>query len=172
MFATGNAARVDEWWLVPSVGGKATSTNTSSVLAAQGLLRAVPQAWPDDGSVVFTAHTLDHANRNLWQLSIRASTFQASGPAQRLTFGTGDEAHASSSRAGQFVFSSLTETFKIWGLPAAADSGKKTGDLELLTQGLAADGYPMDIVRRQGHRLRPQPIRKEPVRIAVERHLP
>lgn len=139
LFATGNANQTDQWWTVPAIGGPASSTNAAELFSAHGLVVSLPQAWLDDGSVVFSARAPNRANRNLWKIKINQSDPRAAGQPERLTFGTGDETYAVFG-SGALAFSSLNEAYKVWSIKADVESGRVLADPEPLTTGLSADG--------------------------------
>jgi len=78
----------------------------------------------------------------LWQISISPKNWQITGPAHRMTSGSGLEVRPSLAKTGHVVFSSLVENDDIWSLPIDASQGRVKDSPEQLTHDLAADYLP------------------------------
>ena len=134
-----------DWWVVPRKGGTAVRSGAFDVLARQNIGRnlfaLVPLAteWIGD-RIFFCAQLGDSVN--LWRIAISPTTFQVTGPAQRLTSGSGTEVHPSIAEDGTFVFSSLLQNGDIWSLPIDTGQGKIAGKPEQLTRELTPDYMP------------------------------
>jgi hypothetical protein len=75
--------------------------------------------------------------RNVWQVPISARTFQASGPAEQLTFGTATETspHVVAGPGGglRLVFATLHLNNDIWSLPLDANRASVKGPPQRIT---------------------------------------
>ena len=149
--ASGEPNDALDWWLVPVDGGTSIKTGALEVLERQGLspppgeLRIVPASWPAASqSVAFAARLGD--TTNLWELKLSRQTRKVTGPAARLTFGTGVEVQASlaSGPDGGFrmVYSDLRPNVDVWTVPVDANQGAVTGPMQPVTENISFDGYP------------------------------
>jgi Tol biopolymer transport system component/predicted Ser/Thr protein kinase len=132
-----------EWWVASVETGAAVKTGAFDAFRRQGIITSpgppVPAEWVGD-QIFFSARLGDGAG--LWQVSISPETWQITGPARRLTFGTGLDTNPSVSTSGRLAFSSLAENLDVWSLPIDANQAKPRGDLQRLTQDPAADVQP------------------------------
>ena len=134
-----------DWWVWPLAGGSAVKTGAFAVFASQNIFLTLPNPipapaeWIDD-RVFFSAKAGDSVN--LWQVSISPKNWRITGPAHRVTSGSGLEVRPSLSKTGHVVFSSLVENADIWSLPIDASQGQVKGPPEQLTHDLAADYSP------------------------------
>ena len=134
-----------DWWVWPLAGGNAVKTGAFAAFAAQNIslnlpsLVPAPAEWMDD-QVFFSAKAGDSVS--LWQVSISPRNWRITGPAHRLTTGSGLEIRPSLAKTGLLVFSSLVENADIWSLPIDASQGRVKGPPEQLTRDLAADYMP------------------------------
>jgi eukaryotic-like serine/threonine-protein kinase len=134
-----------DWWVWPLAGGNPVKTGAFAALAAQNIKLhspdpvPAPAEWIDD-RVFFSAKAGDSVN--LWQVFISPKNWQITGPAYRVTSGSGLEVRPSLAKTGLIVFSSLTENADIWSLPIDSTEGRVTGDPQQLTRDLAADYLP------------------------------
>jgi serine/threonine protein kinase len=133
-----------DWYIASVKGGDPIPTMARGVLlrerfeAFQGL--PTPDAWVGNGNrVIFHGHVGD--SWNTWQAVISPDTWRVSGP-QRVTFGTTDEAAASTTSSGRMVFMSRTSGADIWSLPIDTDRPRPRGGLMRITQDLADDYDP------------------------------
>jgi Tol biopolymer transport system component len=142
-------------WFVASLETRSlVKTGAWRVLARQKLAPEIPNQvapllvpgiWVE-GHIVFSATQGD--SQNIWQIPIAPGTFQITGPAQRLTSGTGIEGDPSLVYAGtgaktpRLVFSSLTENGDIWSVPMDTNRAKVLGEVQRLTQDVASDIRP------------------------------
>ena len=134
-----------DWWVWPLAGGNAVKTGAFEVFAAQNInltlpsLIPAPAEWMDD-QVFFSAKAGDSVS--LWQVSISPRNWRITGPARRLTTGSGLDIRPSFAKTGLLVFSSLVENADIWSLPIDASQGRVKGPPEQLTHDLALDYLP------------------------------
>ena len=134
-----------DWWVWPLAGGNAVKTGAFDVFAAQNInltlpsLVPAPAEWMDD-QVFFSAKAGDSVS--LWQVSISPRNWRITGPAYRLTAGSGLDIRPSFAKTGFLVFSSLIENADIWSLPIDASQGRVKGPPEQLTHDLALDYLP------------------------------
>jgi Tol biopolymer transport system component len=139
-----------DWWVAPAAGGSAVPTGAIPRGREQRLEPNFsgggpgPSDWLPDGSLLFSARLGDSSN--LWTLPISGRTFQVSGPAQRLTQGSGIESDARFAAgpggATRYVFSNLETSTDLWSLPLNANDGKAIGELRRLSEGAANNIYP------------------------------
>jgi hypothetical protein len=78
---------------------------------------------------------------NTWQAVIAPDRGEIAPP-RRVTFGTTDEAAASTSSTGRMVFMSRTSGADVWSLPIDSDHVRVRGALTRVTQDLADDYDP------------------------------
>ncbi|MCH7946150.1 MAG: PD40 domain-containing protein [Armatimonadetes bacterium] len=140
-----------DWWLVPVDGGTPIKTGVLEALERQrlspppGELRIVPSSWPAGSENVAFAASLGDTT-NLWELKLSPQTRKVTGPAARLTFGTGVEVQPSlaSGPGGRLrlVFSDLRPNVDVWTVPIDANQGEVTGAMQRVTQNISFDGYP------------------------------
>jgi hypothetical protein len=97
-----------------------------------------PDAWSGN-RIVFHGHVGDSSN--LWQAGIAPQTRRVSAP-QRVTFGTTDEASASTTSGGRMVFMSRTSGADIWKLSIDTDRVRAQDTVTRLTQDLSDDYDP------------------------------
>ena len=133
-----------DWYVTRVTGGSPVRTSARSVLLREGFEAfhglPTPDAWAGTGNrVVFHGHVGD--SWNMWQVAMAPGSWQIDAP-QRVTFGTTDEAAASTTAGGRMVFMSRTSGADIWSLPIDADRGKMLGVLTRVTQDLADDYDP------------------------------
>ena len=134
-----------DWWVWPLAGGNAVKTGAFAVFAAQNIGLTLPSLIPApaewmDGQVFFSAKAGDSVS--LWQVSISPKNWRITGPAHRLTTGSGLDIRPSFAKTGLLVFSSLVENADIWSLPIDASQGRVKGPPEQLTHDLAPDYLP------------------------------
>ncbi len=147
-----------DWWVAPLAGGPAVPVLARKALDQQGLgppearrshLRIVPDCWTASGHLVFSARAGDQVN--IWRLPISAKSWQASGPAEQVTFGNGRQDNPSIAADGALAFSVLNRKSDVWGLPIHADTAEPRGAAIRLTSGEGDDLWPA--VSRDGSRL-------------------
>jgi Tol biopolymer transport system component/DNA-binding winged helix-turn-helix (wHTH) protein len=80
----------------------------------------------------------DGDNISIGMAAISADGTRSEGPIRRLTFGTGEERHASAAADGRMVFSSVHSDEHIWGLSIDAN-GRATEAPRRLTSGWTED---------------------------------
>jgi dipeptidyl aminopeptidase/acylaminoacyl peptidase len=123
-------------WVTPIDGGPAVRTRALEVLPRQQVWLGSLDAWDaKENYLIFSGETRDSIN--LWSVPISRTTFRVNGPAERLTFGTGES--GASLAAGRIAFLSGFHTIGIWGLPIDPVQGVATGEPERLTRSAASD---------------------------------
>lgn len=147
-----------DWWVEPLSGGPAVPVAARKILEQQQLepaegaashLRIAPGYWTPSGHLVFAATA--GSQTNVWQLSIAAGSWQASGPAEQLTFGVGRADHPSMAADGALAFSVLTHQSVIWSLPIHAETAAVLGPAKRM---ISAEGdYLEPSISRDGSRL-------------------
>ena len=142
-----------DWWACPLDGGAPVKTGAYKYLVEQGVRITMLGDWFDD-FLYLKAGTSQTGN--VWRVPLSSKTFQASGPAQRVTSGTGDENMPRVSAAGDVVFAAIDNRVSLWGVGLDAQ-GKASGVPERLTadtgQGtdvhLSRDGKKMVFASRR-----------------------
>jgi serine/threonine protein kinase len=134
-----------DWWVWPLAGGKAVKTGAFKAFAAQNINLTLPNLVPSpaewiDDRIFFSAKAGDSVS--LWQVSISPRNWRITGPAHRLTTGSGLDIRPSLAKTGLLVFSSLVDNADIWSLPIDAAQGRAKGPPAQLTRDLAADHMP------------------------------
>ncbi len=132
-----------DWYLASLSGEPPRSMGARARLLESGFETShglpLPEAWVRDGSrVLFHGHVGD--SWNMWQIPISVDSGQVGGAPQQATFGTTDEAAASTTPDGRMVFISRTMGADIWNLPIDADRARVHGPLTRVTED-AADDY-------------------------------
>jgi Tol biopolymer transport system component/predicted Ser/Thr protein kinase len=131
-----------DWYVSDLKGGPPIRTEARGALAGEqfeafhGL--PTPDAWSGN-RIVFHGHVGDSSN--LWQAGIAPQTRRVSAP-QRVTFGTTDEASASTTSGGRMVFMSRTSGADIWKLSIDTDRVRAQDTVTRLTQDLSDDYDP------------------------------
>jgi eukaryotic-like serine/threonine-protein kinase len=131
-----------DWYVSDLKGGPPIRTEARGALAGEqfeafhGL--PTPDAWSGN-RIVFHGHVGDSSN--LWQAGIAPQTRRVSTP-QRVTFGTTDEASASTTSGGRMVFMSRTSGADIWKLSIDTDRVRAQDTVTRLTQDLSDDYDP------------------------------
>ena len=131
-----------DWYVSDLKGGPPIRTEARGALAGEqfeafhGL--PTPDAWSGN-RIVFHGHVGDSSN--LWQAGIAPQTRRVSAP-QRVTFGTTDEASASTTSSGRMVFMSRTSGADIWKLSIDTDRVRAQDTVTRLTQDLSDDYDP------------------------------
>ena len=133
-----------DWYVATVKGGDPIRTTARSVLLAEGFEAfhglPTPDAWVGRGNrVVFHGHVGD--SWNTWQVVLSPDSSRVGG-LQRVTFGTTDEAAASTTSNGRMVFMSRTSSADIWSLPIDTDRARVRGPMTRVTQDLAEDYDP------------------------------
>jgi serine/threonine protein kinase len=132
-----------DWYVAAMSGGPGVRTDARGVLLREGFQGfhglPVPDAWVGAGSrIIFHGHVGD--SWNMWQVPLSPGMWRLSGPPERATFGTTDEAAGSATADGRMVFISRTLGADVWSLPIDADRGRVQGALKRVTED-AADDY-------------------------------
>ena len=132
-----------DWYVAAMSDGAVVRTDARDVLLRQGFQGfhglPVPDAWVGAANrIIFHGHIGD--SWNMWQVPLAAGTWRLSGPPERATFGTTDEAAASATADGRMVFISRTMGADVWSLSIDADRGRVQGGLKRVTED-AADDY-------------------------------
>ena len=137
-----------DWFVASFEGRNAQETGVFPLLKQEhllpplGTLQTAPSEWRGD-RIIFAAASGD--STNLWQVRLSANTFKATGPLERLTFGTGLEvqpaqpAGSSNENASPIVFASLAANMDIWSLPVPGDRFSGSVEPQRLTENGSAD---------------------------------
>ena len=131
-----------DWYVSDLKGGPPIRTEARGALAGEqfeafhGL--PTPDAWSGN-RIVFHGHVGDSSN--MWQAGIAPQTRRVSAP-QRVTFGTTDEASASTTSSGRMVFMSRTSGADIWKISIDTDRVRAQDTVTRLTQDLSDDYDP------------------------------
>ncbi len=134
-----------DWYVAAMSDGAVVRTDARDVLLRQGFQGfhglPVPDAWVGAANrIIFHGHIGD--SWNMWQVPLAAGTWRLSGPPERATFGTTDEAAASATADGRMVFISRTMGADVWSLSIDADRGRVQGGLKRVTEDAADDYNP------------------------------
>ncbi len=131
-------------WVMRFPQGEPVKTGAFRILNVDRTAAVLPNAldssqWSGD-SVIYTARIGD--STNVYRIQLNSGTWQAVGPPQRLTFGSGLELHPAI--AGKLlVFTSGNAHSSVFGLPVDAETGNVTGELRRYTENTAAwEFYP------------------------------
>jgi serine/threonine protein kinase len=132
-----------DWYVAAVTGESPVPTGARDALLREDFETfqklPLPEAWIRAGHrVVFHGHVGD--SWNMWQVALSPQTWQVRVRAERVTFGTTDEAAASVTPEGRMVFISRTMGADIWSVAIDAERGKTLGSPRRLTQD-AADDY-------------------------------
>lgn len=140
-----------DWWVVPLNGGPTVKTSALAAFRDQKLSAALGQDWmvpitwlPGEQRILFAATFGD--TKNLWEVPVSNSGKVTSSARQR-TFTTSVDLHAfaipeAKGQARRMLFSSLTGDLDVWSLPIEADTGRVTGEMQNLTQGISYAAAP------------------------------
>jgi hypothetical protein len=144
---TGDAphAGIYDWYALPVGGGEIVRTGVTAALRAQGALSETrspspPTQW-SPGGVLFSVETGDSSN--IWRIALDARTFQPSGSAVQLTFGTSRETGPSLSADGKLAFVARDTIADYWSLPVDANRGLVTGARTQIMNNSASDGLAL-----------------------------
>ena len=120
-----------EWWVVAPDGlAPVKVSGLNMVTGSQFPVR--PWSWIEGNRIVYSA-ALGGDSWNLWDVVIAPRTWIVTTEQRRLTTAADLQGHASIVRGTQLVFSSLTLTVNVWGVPVHADSGQKVGSPRRVT---------------------------------------
>lgn len=123
-------------WMAPLRGGKPIKTGAGPILQRQGVeIKTLDALSPDGDYLYFTGSFGD--STNIWRLSLAPGSWQAAGPAERLTSGTA-ELHSSLARSGRVAFTAAARTSRLYTIPIDA-GGAVQGELTGFTAGGAQD---------------------------------
>ncbi len=139
------ATEGSDWYALPVGGGEMVRTGVTAALRAQGvltengLLRA-PAHW-SPGGILFSVSA--RGSLNVWRIPLDARTFQPSGAAEQLTFGTAYEFSPTLSSDGKLVFEVQDVIADYWSLPVDANRGLVTGERTQIMNNSASDGQAL-----------------------------
>jgi Tol biopolymer transport system component/DNA-binding winged helix-turn-helix (wHTH) protein len=129
-----------EWWIV-APDGLAPVKISGLNLVTDSEFSVRPWNWIEGNRIVYsTARGGD--SWNLWEVVIAPRTWIVTTEPTRLTTAADVQGHASIVRGTQLVFSSLTLTVNVWGVPVHADSGQKAGSPRKVTATSALQWSP------------------------------
>jgi serine/threonine protein kinase len=120
-----------DWWVAPIDGGPAIKTGIYGALRAQGVRITNASDW-FDGYFYLSGGTDERMN--IWRVPISPSTFQATGPPERVTLGAGRDLFSRAGAGGQLVFAGFSINVNLWSLPLRANLGKAAGVPEQMTR--------------------------------------
>ena len=129
-----------EWWIV-APDGQAPVKISGLNLVTGSEFPVRPWSWIEGNRIVYSA-ALGGDSWNLWEVVIAPRTWMVTTEPRRLTTAADLQAHASIVRGTQLVFSSLTLTVNVWGVPVHADSGQKVGSPRKVTATSALQWSP------------------------------
>jgi len=131
-----------DWYVATMKAGPLVPTGARDALARERFEAfhrlPTPDAWSGQ-RIVFHGHVGD--SWNMWLVPIATRSWHVGAP-QRVTFGTTDEAAASTTSSGRMVFMSRTSGADIWSLPVDTDRARVRGTLTRVTQDLSDDYDP------------------------------
>ncbi len=141
-----------DWWILPVENGDPKETGVIALLKAQKLASVQPGLrveraaldWFDSGGgrALFAAPLGDSAN--LWEIGLSESG-TVSGPARRVTRGTGRQARAAralTSDAERTVFSEEIVNYDVWTMPVDPERGGAKGEMTRLTDAISTEWAP------------------------------
>jgi Tol biopolymer transport system component len=117
------------WWIV-APDGQAPEKIGGFNLVTGSPVR--PWSWIEGNRIVYSA-ALGGDSWNLWEVVIAPRTWIVTTEPRRLTTAADLQGHASIVRGTQLVFSSLTLTVNVWGVPVHADTGQVVGPARRVT---------------------------------------
>ena len=126
-----------DWWVVPLDGGPATPTGAFAWLREKGFQGTDTWEAPrvakwHSNELLFSARRGDSSN--VWKVKIDRSTSRVTGEPQRLTSGTGLDAHPSMTADGRLLFAGLINSSDVWILPLDANGATAVGKLRRVTE--------------------------------------
>ena len=137
-----------DWYVIPAEGGAPLPCHVNDVFAGLNAIPYLGSDWitPDAwvrGNVYFSAKVGDATN--IWWLPIAESNGRIAGPAQRLTFGAGEDIDVALARTPggglRAAFSIFSEEVKLWSAPVDPRSGLLTGDPQRLPREHTTDDF-------------------------------
>ncbi|MBL8295860.1 MAG: serine/threonine-protein kinase, partial [Bryobacterales bacterium] len=123
-------------WMAPLAGGKPIKTGAGPIVQRQGVEIKTLDALNRDGDYLYFTGSLGDST-NIWRIALSPRSWQAIGPAERLTSGTA-ELHASLARSGRVVFTAAARTSRLYTIPIDP-TGAVQGELTGFTAGGAQD---------------------------------
>jgi Tol biopolymer transport system component/DNA-binding winged helix-turn-helix (wHTH) protein len=143
----------NDWWVIPTDGGRAMKTGLYDGLERAGQGRAassafgaarvpIPGCWlAASNSVIFSMENSAADIWNLWEAGISTDTGKVTGVFKRISTGSGSEVEPSCAAGGSLAFTNLEIRRDIWSLPLDLDQGKSKGALARITQALTRRNY-------------------------------
>ena len=147
-------AESPDWWILSVGGGIPICTRAYASFASRDLgitkldTMPYPTDWVDN-RILFSAKLGDAID--LWQIPIRAGTWQINGRAERMTSLAGSAVSSSLTSDGRIVFANLSQQTHLWMLPMETNRGIVKGAPRQLTYSDAAEYWPS--VSADGRRL-------------------
>ncbi len=129
-----------EWWIV-APDGLAPVKISGFNLVTDSEFPVRPWSWIEGNRIVYST-ALGGDSWNLWEVVVAPRTWIVTTEPTRLTTAADLQAHASIVRGTQLVFSSLTLTVNVWGVPVHADSGQVVGPPRKVTATSALQWSP------------------------------
>jgi eukaryotic-like serine/threonine-protein kinase len=124
-----NGRRTDDptsldWWVAPAGGGPAIRTNAHRVLSLPRIWQS-PYAWA--GPFIYYATGTTVEGVNLFRAAIDPKSWEAKGPAERITSGSGMQYDSSVLKDGSILYNNVVWTVSICTLAAKPDLGLISG---------------------------------------------
>jgi Tol biopolymer transport system component len=143
----GPATDAVDWFAISLKDGNVVRTGASAALKAQKVLQdtgimPAPNDWTE-GAVLFTVQNRDAAN--VWRVSVDPTTFQLTGPAERLTSGTAQEVSPTISRDGKLAFAAVDTIQDYWALPIDANTALVKGSCTQIMKNSASDNQALSL---------------------------
>lgn len=129
-----------EWWVVAPDGQDPVKIGGVD-LVTDSRFAVRPWSWLAGNRIVYSA-ARGGDSWNLWEVEIAAPAWTVSTEPTRLTTGADLQAHASIAHGRQVVFSNLTQTVNVWGIPVHADSGRVVGPAHRVSATSALQWWP------------------------------
>jgi serine/threonine protein kinase len=146
--ASGSVLESSDWWIANLEHPEAAPVKTRAfeTLQRKSIVPYVaPPAWSKD-TIIFAARQAGPAleNENLFQFHVSPNTWQVNGDPVRLTFGSGFDVDAATSRTGELFFASRNVAINIWSLPSRFIGSRPSPENALvqLTFGTSMDARP------------------------------
>ncbi len=126
-----------------------TKSDIAVVRVGSGTIRLVTDdyvidtdpAWAPDGSAIYFS-TARGGGLNIWRMPVSADG-EASGPAEQLTTGAGEDAQAAIAPDGKrMVFAVRGSNSDLWRLPVAPETGRPAGEPEAVLATTRVESRP------------------------------
>ena len=136
-----------DWFAISVKDGAVIRTGAAAAFRAQKLLSEtdfIPIPVPGiGGSVLFSVSNGDAWN--VWRVAVNPTTFQLTGPAERLTSGTTREVTPTMSRDKTLAFAAVDTLEDYWSLPIDANAVSVTGPRTQIMKNSASDNHQLTL---------------------------